>query len=44
MTQVLPILRSLTCVEGIEFPPLVREYVEGGCEAAGVSLFTEYAS
>ena len=25
-------------------PPLVQEYVEMGCEKAGVSLFTEYAS
>eukprot|EP01047_Picozoa_sp_COSAG01_P090172 COSAG01_NODE_22081_length_872_cov_2.116429_2_plen_118_part_00 len=41
---VLPILRSLTCVRGIAWPPLVHEYVTRGCEAAGVSLFTEYSS
>jgi len=41
---LLPALRSLTCVEGVTFPPLVLEYIETGCEAAGVGLFTEYAS
>ena len=41
---VLPVLRSLTCVKGLEMPPLVREYVETGCARAGVPLFTEMAS
>jgi glutaredoxin 2 len=41
---VLPILRSLTVVQGIEWPPLVWDYVETACADAGVSLFTEYAS
>ena len=41
---VLPILRSLTCVRDLKWPPLVREYVDGMCEAAGVPLFTEHAS
>ena len=41
---VLPVLRSLTCVEGVEWPPRVREYLETACEKAGVALFTEHAS
>jgi glutaredoxin 2 len=41
---VLPVLRSLTCVKGLEMPPLVREYVETGCARAGVPLFNEMAS
>jgi len=42
--MVLPILRSLTCVRGIVWPPLVHEYVTRGCEEAGVSLFTHHAT
>jgi len=41
---VLPILRSLTCVKGLEMPPLVEEYTARACEKAGVPLFTEMAS
>ena len=41
---VLPILRSLTVVKGIEFPPLISEYLEGACASAGVGTFAKYAS
>ena len=41
---VLPILRSLTVVKGIEFPLLISEYLEGACKSAGVGTFAKYAS
>jgi len=40
---VLPNLRNLTCVKGVEWPPKVLEYVQKTCGKAGVKLYTEYA-
>jgi len=40
---VLPNLRNLTCVKGVEWPPLALEYVQKACGKAGVKLYTEYA-
>lgn len=40
---VLPNLRNLTCVSGIDWPMEVRAYVEKACGKAGVALYTAYA-
>jgi len=40
---VLPNLRNLTCVKGVEWPPKALEYVQKTCGKAGVKLYTEYA-
>lgn len=40
---VLPLLRNLTCVAGLEWPALARKYVEMGCKKGGVNLYSEYA-
>ena len=37
--KVLPILRNLTCVPGLTFPPRVKAYLELGCSKSGVSLY-----
>jgi glutaredoxin 2 len=36
---LLPILRNLSCVKAVEWPPRVQAYVEQGCAAAGVNTF-----
>ena len=41
---LLPVLRNLSCVRGLEWPPAVREYLERHCERANVSLYFEHAS
>jgi len=40
---VLPLLRNLTCVAGLEWPTLARKYVEMGSSKGGVKLYSEYA-
>ena len=41
---VLPILRSLTCVQDVKWSPTIRQYIDIGCGRAGLGLFTEYAT
>mmetsp|Transcript_17544 Transcript_17544/g.28053 ORF Transcript_17544/g.28053 Transcript_17544/m.28053 type:complete len:261 (+) Transcript_17544:91-873(+) len=37
--KILPDLRNMTCVQGIEWPEKIWEYVSKNCEAAGVTLY-----
>lgn len=41
---LLPILRAMTVTKDVEWPPLVREYLESACTKAGIDTFDEYAS
>eukprot|EP00310_Coccolithus_braarudii_P020599 CAMPEP_0183332920 /NCGR_PEP_ID=MMETSP0164_2-20130417/1976_1 /TAXON_ID=221442 /ORGANISM="Coccolithus pelagicus ssp braarudi, Strain PLY182g" /LENGTH=267 /DNA_ID=CAMNT_0025501735 /DNA_START=8 /DNA_END=811 /DNA_ORIENTATION=+ len=40
---LIPVLRNLTCVAGLQWPPKLREYVETACAAADVELYTKFA-
>ena len=41
---LLPDLRTLTAVPGIEWPPRVRQYVDVAFALAGVDLYDAHAS
>ncbi|MDU8924836.1 glutaredoxin 2 [Pasteurellaceae bacterium LIM206] len=41
--MLFPMLRNLTCVKGLQFPPKVRQYVTTMSEQAQVPLYTEKA-
>lgn len=41
---VLSILRNLTCIKGVTWPPEVLYYLEASCSKASVDLFTEIGS
>lgn len=42
---ILPVLRNITCVRGIDYPPKVREYIENGFNSGTVvsKPFFDYA-
>jgi len=40
---LIPDLRTLTAVKGLQWPKKVKAYVEKSCRDAGVSLYTEHA-
>ena len=41
--EVLPTLRNMTCVGGLDWPPAVKAYVEAACAKAGVSTYFDEA-
>mmetsp|Transcript_68174 Transcript_68174/g.154237 ORF Transcript_68174/g.154237 Transcript_68174/m.154237 type:complete len:273 (+) Transcript_68174:29-847(+) len=41
---IVPILRNLSCVKAINWPPKVRDYLEGVCSRANVPTFFEFAN
>jgi len=41
--QVLPLLRNVSMVRQLDWPPKVLEYVEKACAKANVELFTDRA-
>jgi len=42
--KCLSYMRNLTCVEGIDYPVKVRDYIEKTCSLAGMETYFEYAS
>ena len=40
---LIPILRSLTSVKGVQWPEKVQRYVEQGCADAGVQTYSRHA-
>ena len=41
--QVLPVLRNLSCVKGIEWPERVLAYMQKTCRQAGITTYEEHA-
>lgn len=41
--QVVPVLRNLSVVKGIEWPDKVKAYYTQACAKAGVSTYEQYA-
>lgn len=40
---LLPVLRNLSCVAGVEWPARLLQYVEVNCKECGVELYSQHA-